>query len=334
MNSLGVAVVGCGNMGKDLAKAAATVKTIRVAAVCDVDEGKRTALSEEIGCDAEGDLASVLSRDDIEAVIVATPPHFHEAATVAAAEAGLHVFCEKPLAPTLSGCDRILQAVDKAGVVLAVGLVCRYLPVHKKVKELVVAGTVGAPVSMSVHRLSGAARGRWHAPWRMLMETNAHEIDFIRNVMDDEVVEVSAAGGTYVHTAFDYPDETFVTLRFKNGGVGHLHSSYISAIGAYGGRVHGDNGTVAFPAIWGSIDEPIRYQSGDEEEVKLTSADLELSEGGVAAELRVFAEVVWGGASVGASGIDGRAATEIALAAYRSIETGRSVALPIRDEEE
>jgi len=68
--------------------------------------------------------------------------------------------------------------------------------------------------------------------------------------------------------------------------------------------------------------------------VKLTSADLELSEGGVAAELRVFAEVVWGGASVGASGIDGRAATEIALAAYRSIETGRSVALPIRDEEE
>ena len=161
------------------------------------------------------------------------------------------------------------------------------------------------------------------------METNAHEIDFLRYVMDDEVVEVYAAGGRYVNESQDYPDEALVTLRFKSGGIGHLHSSYASAISAYGGRLDGTGGSIGFPSVWGDSGPPIRYRTAEGEELSVTWEDLEGSEDGVEAELRIFAEAVQDGSPVCADGSDGRAATEIALAAYRSIETGKPVGLPL-----
>ena len=166
MEPLGVAVIGCGNMGQSLAQAAKKVERMDLICTCDLDEEKGTALAEEVGCDYVPELDDVLARKEVRAVVVATPPHFHEGPVVKAAESGRHVFCEKPLAPTLDGCDRILNATRQADVVLAVGLVCRLMPVHKKIKELVQEGVVGDPICMSVLRTSGSLKGRWRASWR------------------------------------------------------------------------------------------------------------------------------------------------------------------------
>jgi predicted dehydrogenase len=335
METLGLGVIGCGNMGASLAKGAVVLDCARVVCVSDVDEEKGRALAEDVKSDYEVDYRAMLAREDVQAVLIATPPFLHIEPTLAAAEAGVHIFSEKPMAPTLAGCDAMLQAVQKHGVKLGVGLVCRFHPVHRMVRDLAHGGELGSPTTMTVHRLGGGWGGVWSADWRQsqaqsggtLMEINAHEIDFLRFVMG-EAESVYAVGGTYLRRECDFPDVALVSVRFKNGGVGVLHSSQASAIGGYGGRLDCDEGSVVFPTFWGN-EGGLRYKRHDGEETALAATDLAKDESPVTQELRAFSEAVLKGEDPPVGGADGRAATEIALAAYRSIETNDVVHLPM-----
>lgn len=337
MELLGLGVIGCGNMGASLAKGAAVLDCARVVCVSDVDEEKGRALAEDVKSDYEADFRAMLAREDVQAVLIATPPFLHEEPTLAAAEAGVHIFSEKPMAPTLAGCDAMLAAVAQYNVKLGIGLVCRFHPVHRKVRDLAHAGDLGAPTTMTVHRLGGGWGGQWTAPWRQsraqsggtLMEINAHEVDFLRFVMG-EAESVYAVGGTYLQRESDFPDVALVSIRFKNGGVGVLHSSQASAIGGYGGRLDCAEGSVVFPTFWGK-EGGLRYKRHDGDEMAIAASDLAKDESPVTQELRAFSEAVLKGEDPPVTGADGRAATEIALAAYRSIETNDVVHLPMTE---
>lgn len=337
MDKLGLGVIGCGNMGASLAKGARGLDCAQVICVSDVDKVKGQALAHEMGCDFEPDYTKMLARKDVQGVMIATPPFLHEAPTLAAAEAGVHVFSEKPMAPTLSGCDAMITAAQTHGIKLGVGLVCRYHPVHRKVRDLAQSGELGAPTCMTVHRLGGGWGGVWSAAWRQslaqsggtLMEVNAHEIDFLRFVMG-EAASVYAVGGQYVRKDADYPDIALVSIQFKNGGVGLLHSSQASAIGGYGGRLDCAEGSVVFPSFWGK-EGGLRYKRHDGEARAISASELSGAESPVTQEIRAFCEAVLQGRDVPVTGADGRAATEIALAAYRSVETGEVVALPMAE---
>ena len=161
------------------------------------------------------------------------------------------------------------------------------------------------------------------------MEVNAHEIDFMRFVMGD-AVSVSAVGGQFVQMETDFPDVALVSIRFKNGGVGVLHSSQASAIGGYGGRLDCGKGSVVFPSFWGG-EGGLRYKRYDGDETAIAAAELSQDESPVSQEIRAFCEAVLNGENPPVSGADGRAAVEIALAAYRSIETGEAIALPFEE---
>ena len=155
MAKLGLGVIGCGNMGADLANGARDLDCARVVCVSDVDGEKGQALAEKMGSDYEADYHVMLAREDVQAVLIATPPFLHLEPAVAAAEAGVHVFCEKPMSPTLSECDKMIDACAQGGVKLGIGLVCRFHPVHRKVRDLAHEGSLGAPTCMTVHRLGG-----------------------------------------------------------------------------------------------------------------------------------------------------------------------------------
>ena len=337
MAKLGLGVIGCGNMGASLAKGALGVDCAQVVCVSDVDAEKGQALAGELKSDFEPDYKEMLARADVQAVMIATPPFLHAAPAVAAAEAGVHVFSEKPMAAALADCDAMLAASRSHNVKLGVGLVCRFHPVHRKVRDLALSGDLGHPTCMTVHRLGGGWGGKWDAHWRAsrtqsggtLMEINAHEIDFMRFVMGN-AVSVYAVGGKYVQTELDYPDVAMVSIRFENGGVGVLHSSQASAIGGYGGRLDCSEGSVVFPTFWGQ-DGGLRYKRHDGDEATVSAAELSGSESPVAQEIRAFCDAVLKGEDPPVTGADGRAATEIALAAYRSIETGQPEALPFEE---
>jgi predicted dehydrogenase len=92
------------------------------------------------------DWRSLVSDDDIDAVYVATPVHLHAPQTIAAAEAGKHVLCEKPMAMNRQECDRMIAACRSAGVKLGVAYYRHFYPAVMRIKELLAQGTVGAPV--------------------------------------------------------------------------------------------------------------------------------------------------------------------------------------------
>ena len=337
MTKLGLGVIGCGNMGASLANGSRELDCAEVVCVSDVDSEKGRALSEKMDCDYEADYHTMLAREDVQAVMIATPPFLHIDPTIAAAQVGVHVFCEKPMSPTLAGCDAMIAACEQGGVKLGIGLVCRFHPVHRKVRDLARGGDLGTPLCLMVHRLGGGWGGVWSATWRKsrdksggtLMEVNAHEIDFMRFVMGD-AESVSAVGGQFVQMETDFPDVALVSIRFKNGGVGVLHSSQASAIGGYGGRLDCAEGSVVFPSFWGG-EGGLRYKRYDGGETAIAASELSQDESPVSQEIRAFCEAVLNGENPPVSGADGRAAVEIALAAYQSIETGEAVALPFEE---
>jgi predicted dehydrogenase len=334
MSKLGLGVIGCGNMGASLATSAAMLDNAQVLCVSDVDEAKGKELAGKLGVDYEPEYRRMLGREDVEAVLIASPPFLHAEMAVAAAEAGVHVFSEKPMSPTLEGCDAMIAAAHEHGVRLGIGLVCHYHAAHSQIREIACSGEIGTPVCMTVHRLGGGWGRVWEVSWRAkqalsggtLMEVNAHEIDFMRWVLGD-VRRVYAAGGQYRERGTDYPDVALVSLTFASGAVGSLHSSQVSALGSYGGRLDGTEGSVTFPAIWGR-DAALTIKRFDGEARTLPIAEIAVPHP-VAEEIRRFVAAVQNGEEPPVGGAEGRAATEVALAAYRSIETGEPVTLPL-----
>jgi len=328
MEVMNVGLIGCGLMGDSLATCLADVEGARLVAVFDPDAGASGKLAEKHGAEVNADLGGLLDRDDIRGVIIAAPPFLHRKLCVDASESGKDIFVEKPLATTIDDCDVVIAAAESAGVKLMVGLVCRYHPVHSAVKNLVTAGEIGAPIHMYVDRLTGPWGKIWEKSWRLsseksggvLMEINAHEIDFMRHVCG-EVETVYAAGGKYLNMNVDYPDVLTVTLHFKNGAVGCLLSSIATAHGRYSGRIDGTEGTIDFPFL--SMQNPTLQVHRFDGEAE--TRQIETRGNSVTMELSAWVDAVRNDREPEITGLDGRAAVEVALAAYESIETGKAI---------
>ena len=137
--------VGTGGQGRALMSIFKGYKDVQVVAVCDVDGKNRAQGLEMAGGDAKGykDFRELVGRDDIDAVCVATPDHWHAVATVAALDAGKDVYCEKPLANSVGESRAIVEAVKRNGRVLQVGSMERSNPKVRRACELVRNGRIG-----------------------------------------------------------------------------------------------------------------------------------------------------------------------------------------------
>ena len=334
MAKIGVGILGCGGMGASLARGLGELETAALVAAWDTVPANAARLADSTGARACASLDELLGDAGVQAVVVASPQFAHAANTVAAAKAGKHVFCEKPMAVTLADCDAMIAACGEAGVTLMIGQVCRYHAVHGRVRELVASGELGKPICMTCHRLGGPWGGAYDQSWRLkrdlsggnLMEIHAHEIDFMRFVCGD-VERVYAAGGRFVNERLDYPDLTLVTLHFASGAKGLLHAGQVSALGGYGGRVDCERGSLSFPTIWGA-DAGIHIRTAGGDATFVAASDI-VVETPVTHELRDFVDCILNDTPPPVPGREGRAAVEVALAAYQSIDSGLPVALPL-----
>jgi myo-inositol 2-dehydrogenase / D-chiro-inositol 1-dehydrogenase len=327
-----VGIVGAGRIGRVHAlNAARLVPSLRVAAVADASGEATAALADALGCEAVAGWPELVARDDLDAVLVCSPPDTHADVVAAAAEAGKHVFCEKPLAPDLEGCDRAIAAAERAGVVLQVGFNRRFDRNFRVLREAVVAGRVGEPALLRI-----TSRDPYEPPptygaeagGSIFTDTTIHDLDLARYVVGAEIVEVSARAAALVtpeaHERGE-ADTAVTTLVFAGGALGAIDNCRLSAYG-YDQRVelHGSAGMV---------------QAGNEVEHTAVVADaegfhasvlphffLERYAGAYVRELEAFAAALDGG-PVEVDGADGRAAVVAALAAKRSADEGRRVRL-------
>lgn len=332
---LRVGLIGAGNMGRSHSQGWKLTPNGQITAVCDADEKRGRDLATELGVPWFSDYKELVNGSTIDAVSIATPPFLHREVAIGAAQAGKHVFVEKPMAVEVDECERMIEAAEKAGVTLMVGQVLRFLSPFAKVLELIQAGSIGKPISASVVRISNAVGRDWSAPWRaktalsggMLLEINAHELDLLRCIGGD-VASVYAAGGNYLHPDADYPDIAFVSLNFASGAVGSLYSSLASSLSETSGHVQGDEGTIRYNG-WGTRGT-LEWRRFDQEQPTVIALDTVQLPPGVAYELEQFAKAVQTRSAPVVPGLDGLKVVEIAHAAYESARTGRSIKLPKR----
>lgn len=325
---IGVGVVGVGTMGRRHAENAAySIPGARLAAVFDAD--RALAASVAAGLDAVGcaTLDELLARQDVRAVVVASPKRFHEEHAISVARAGKDIFLEKPMATSLEGADHVIAAARDAGVRLQIGFQRRYDAPYADARKLVSSGELGRPL---LYR--GTNRDR-EAPVGppgsmetndILTESAIHDLDGARWMMSDEVVGVRASLATLGDRATTpAPDFAMVELLFAGGALAHVEALR-GARYAYDIRseVICENGAVL---VGGFAQTMLTVLRGGERREGLYPGFLERYAEAYAAELRDFVAGVLDRRPPAVTGDDGRRALAIALAAEKASAMAQQV---------
>jgi predicted dehydrogenase len=287
----------------------------------------------------------VLSRPEVEAVVISAPHYLHEPLAVQAAQAGKHVMCEKPIACTLEQADRMIDACRKAGVLLGINLVSRYEPATLQGKALLASGAIGKVIGMQFHVMgdkpesywTGGYTGRVRTDWRTSKEKSGggvlvmnlvHDIDRFRYMTGLEAVRATCEYDTFC-TATEVEDYISVTYRYDNGAIGTVTaSSCARGRRGQGNRIVGTEGQILFPGR--GVLEVFSLRGGDGLKAEdWTEVPLEKDADSRKTYTERFAEAVFEGRRPDIPGEEGRKTLETLLAAYRSGETHAPVTLPL-----
>jgi myo-inositol 2-dehydrogenase/D-chiro-inositol 1-dehydrogenase len=325
-----IAVIGTGRMGSVHARnLARLIPDAHLTALCDIRLKVAQAVASELGIQrVVKDYHELLADKEIEAVLIASSTNTHDFIMRDAAEAGKHIFCEKPLALELEKVDPALEAVAKAGVKLQVGFNRRFDKSFKRVHEIVASGEIGRPCilritnrdpdfpSMEFLRVSGG----------IFLDLSIHDFDMVLFQLG-EVEEVYAIGGVLVNQElkeFGDLDTSIVTLKFKNGAIGAIDNSR-KAVYGYDQRleVFCSNGTAM--ANNESEDVTVRGNSDGFLSAKPPYFFMQRYAPCYVEEVRQFIECVRDDKAIPNSGKDGRAALVLGYAAWKSLRENRPV---------
>lgn len=240
MEPINVGIVGCGFVGLGAhVPAFNDIDGARLVAVADADEGRREKVKRKYGVPtAYDDYAPLVQNPDIQLVVISTPTTLHFPVAMAAIEAGKHVLCEMPLAPSLDQADQMIEAAERQGVCLMPGLNFRFTPNYVKAKELLDRGELGNLMAVIYREWIPAKDlakqwppGAW--VWNLeesggpLFTLSVWSIDLLRWLTGSEISDVHAAtkytrleqfGGTLGYDAF-------ASVHMANGLVGSLQYS-------------------------------------------------------------------------------------------------------------
>ncbi len=220
MAPISVVVAGAGNRGAAYARwALRHPDRARVTAVAEPRDVRRARCAAEHGIAPENAVASwedLAARPRFaDAVLICTQDQMHEAPAEAFAAAGYHILLEKPMAPDEAACRRIVAAVERAGVMLAVGHVMRYTPYTRAVKEIVDSGELGDIMSVQHlepvgfwHQAHSFVRGNWRRADlsnTMLMAKSCHDLDWLAYILGRAPDRVSSFGHLTHFTAANRP---------------------------------------------------------------------------------------------------------------------------------
>ncbi len=330
---LKIGLIGAGRIGRLHAEHLTTrISLAELVMVADVfEENARQCAKRYAIPFATQDYHAILARPDIEAVAICSSTDTHARIIEEAAQAGKHIFCEKPIALDLSTIDRALDAVKHAGVKLQLGFNRRFDSSYRRVRQAVEQGETGrlhqlhiisrdpAPPPIEYIRSSGG----------LFLDMTIHDFDMARFLIGSEVDEIFAMAGVMVDPAIGEAgdvDTAIVMLHFNNGVIGTIENSRCAAYG-YDQRVEvlGSAG-----AVWTENSYPNTAIISDSRSIR---RDLPLhffveryTESFVT-EMEAFVDAVLHDKPVPVTGYDGRMAAVLGLAAKKSLVEHRPVRL-------
>lgn len=344
-------LIGCGEIAVQTAKAIAASPSSEIGMVQDINEEMARDLAEKYDVPWRLTWEELLANKCLDAVYIATPHYLHSPAAIAAAEAGKHVLVEKPIATTLPDADAMKAACDKAGVALSVAFPGRYVEHTGTVKKLIEDGAIGRIVGIDYgshgYKPQSYWRGGWtgrvRTDWRTSKEKSGggvflmnlvHTVDFMRYVTGLEVVSIAANCDTF-KTDVEVEDYLVATIRYNNGAIGAVRTSTIVEGKAppdalEGDRIIGLGGQIFIAPESLHVFVNKRYK--DFQPCRWHRIRTANPWGGCGEMITAFSKAVLAGKAPPITGLDGRKALEVCLAAYESSRTGSVVTLPSKQD--
>jgi UDP-N-acetyl-2-amino-2-deoxyglucuronate dehydrogenase len=349
---LGFGIVGCGVIAPTHRTAIDACDAAELVAVCDIEEEKGKAFAAESGEHARfyQNLDMLVAADDVDVVCVCTPSGLHGTVAIAAAQAGKHVFCEKPLDITRSRMTEMIEACRNASVKLGCVFQSRTSPHAIRVRKAIGDGllghmTLGDAYLKTYRSQAYYDSAGWRGTWAMdgggaLMNQGVHGVDSLLWLMNDDVESVFARADHMVRD-IEVEDTAIASLKFKGGAYGVIEATTSCNPGETRRfELHGKYGTICLDGR-GEEGEISRWAITNEEDGR--AKDLEKAAAGETDELVGNNKAVTSGGHVWLvddlihaisedrdpyiTGESARKAVDLILAIYESARTGQDVKL-------
>lgn len=344
---LGFGIIGAGGISRfaHLPNLARNPRA-RLIGIADVDPDKARQVAADFDIpNWYDDYRDLLANPEVDAVTVATWPSAHAEPVIAAATAGKHILCEKPIATSLDDADAMVDAADRAGVKFTMGYQHRFGTGLPLIKQLLDEGVIGRPMGMTQVGVGPSAHG---VPWFLqkqfsgggvLMDWGiytAHTILWLMGPVEhvyatSEIFRPEVMVRDQLLTGIDVEDTIMATMRFASGAMGSWYAAWAVAAAHGGMTIDGSDGSIVtgrgdagLSVFSNTFGEPAHLHGW--RQIRTTEpvlADLHYR------KLAHLIDSVLDDQPLQLTGADGRDALELVLAVYRSAETGAPVALPL-----
>jgi predicted dehydrogenase len=323
-----VGIIGAGGIAGVHGEAYALMpEAVRVTAVSDIDPRAAEALSGKLGATAYEDYHAILATD-VDAVDICLPHHLHAEAAIAAAQAGKHILCEKPLCTTPEEAARVREAVAAAGVTLMCAHNQLFLPAVVAAKKIIAEGKLGDVYEVRTNDAFRTTMTAESAGWRAttatagggeLIDTGYHPSYLLLHLAGGQPTQVTAMLANHVLDFLDAEDSAQVLVRFDNGVVGNIATSWAYQPPADTERfaVFGSRGSLRGGGEWLSVETG----DGGARTQRFPAVDT------FAAEIAHFVHCVSTGERPLHTEAEGSVVLDLIMGAYRSAAGGGLVAL-------
>ena len=244
-----VAIIGAGLQCRRRAPVIRESRHDRLVAIASLHLEHAQEMASKMNCEASGDWRSTVTRPDVDAVLVCTPPGCHAEIGIAAMKAGKHVLCEKPLTRTVAEAEQMVQAAREAGVILKCGFNHRHHPAVWEAKKLLDQGRIGKPLFARC-RYGICGRPGYETEWRadpaqaaggQFIEQGSHAIDLFRWFLGD-IIEVACMTAVEYFHEQTLDDNGMAIFRTSSGAIASLHASLTQWKNQFSFEVFGADG--------------------------------------------------------------------------------------------
>ena len=280
---------------------------------------------------AHPSVEALVADPKVDVVYVSSTNERHHGPTLAAARAGKHVLCEKPLALTLDHAREMVAACRAAGVVMGTNHHLRNAVTHRALRRLVREGAIGRPLAARVFHavylplhLQSWRIDRPEAGGGVVLDITVHDADTLRFVLDDEVEEVTALSANQGMASGDLDDAVMGVMRFRGGVLAQFHDAFTIRHAGTGFEVHGTDGSLFGEDVMTQAPRGrVFLRRGDHRE----AVELDSHESLYERSVRRFNAATRGKGEPAATGEDGVRSLAIALAVQTSAREDRRVAV-------
>ena len=231
--TVSICMIGAGRVGKNHSTAiAGYVPNAKIVALVDPAEEVLRSTGDEFGIESRFvSLEEAMDKVEFDAVVITTPTFTHRELALQAADAGKHVFLEKPMALDLEECDAIIAGINKANVILQIGFMRRFDPDFSIAAKRIAGGEIGDPMMVKSNTHGPGLPPAWARDLTrsngMLAEVNSHDWDTVRWLMNSELERVYTEVANFkgAEKNVDTPnfyDNVLVNIRFQSGGLGMI----------------------------------------------------------------------------------------------------------------